>query len=575
MSHHRSRRDIRDVGDPHPRRGPHPSGPGPGPGRIKRRKTKRERDTAKFGRKVPSGRQRGAGLPPRRLLPLWGGRPPASPLPAPKTVVITQNRLCQHQGMFNREVKSVNVERLLSPCPGQDLGPPSKPPLPRDPSPAPEGDPHPSEQDPLPSSPQAPQTEGEKGVPAELTLRELAGRLRAILGHTMAFPGRDLVGERRQAILAALLHRHRALPDLSLLLAHRNRGTDAAPPGCWSPRTPERELSGGGSAEQGDFGEQKQSWDTTPPYSSTPLQATVSRQTPTYPARPGTPSPIFGGDGQKRETPFSWTSGEEDNPRRDSPAPLFQPPGERTPSWGDPHQHRGPLPHVRLLPGSPPTRVSPGCTCRDPSFAQSHAAPQPTPAAFGEDAGEGCSWSRRPPIAPPAFSPVAPQHRHPPHRSITAQFAPRCPDLCCRTSLDAQTPDTWSPEASRRLVFAPGWPYDERRAQHCHHHPLRHQALRHGSHRLGRPSVPPSAGTCCWQPSLERRPPPVSRRRWDWEDWWDAAEPRCRRGLGEQAWLRVLRHLPLSCLPPSEALERGGSPLPHPETWGCPCTGLY
>lgn len=358
MSHHRSRRDIRDVGDPHPRRGPHPSGPGPGPGRIKRRKTKRERDTAKFGRKVPSGRQRGAGLPPRRLLPLWGGRPPASPLPAPKTVVITQNRLCQHQGMFNREVKSVNVERLLSPCPGQDLGPPSKPPLPRDPSPAPEGDPHPSEQDPLPSSPQAPQTEGEKGVPAELTLRELAGRLRAILGHTMAFPGRDLVGERRQAILAALLHRHRALPDLSLLLAHRNRGTDAAPPGtagpggawgsgpprisaisllagCWSPRTPERELSGGGSAEQGDFGEQKQSWDTTPPYSSTPLQATVNRvsaqksafppqngdvlsplslflllllqpyavsqQTPTYPARPGTPSPIFGGDGQKRE----------------------------------------------------------------------------------------------------------------------------------------------------------------------------------------------------------------------------------------------------------------------------------
>ncbi|KAM9602818.1 proline-rich protein 19 [Morphnus guianensis] len=337
MSHRRSRGDIRDVGDPHPRRGPPPTGPGPGPGRIKRRKTKRERDTAKFGRKVPSGRQRGAGLPPRRLLPLWGGRPPASPLPAPKTVVITQNRLCQHQGMFNREVKSVNVERLLSPCPGQDLAPPSKPPLPRDPSPAPEGDPHPSEQDPLPSSPQAPQTEGEKGVPAELPLRELAGRLRAILGHTMAFPGRDLVGERRQAILAALLHRHQALPDLSLLLAHRNRGADAAPPGCWSPRTPERELSGGGSAEQGDFGEQKQSWDTTPPYSSTPapLQAIVNRvsaqkpafppqngdvlsplplfllpllqphavswQTPTYPARPGTPSPIFGGDGQKRE----------------------------------------------------------------------------------------------------------------------------------------------------------------------------------------------------------------------------------------------------------------------------------
>ncbi|KAM6033156.1 proline-rich protein 19 [Theristicus caerulescens] len=593
MSHRSGRGDVREAGDPRLRGGPHP--PGPGPGRVKRRKTKRERDTAKFGRKVPGAGRRGAGPPPRRLPPLWARRPAASPLPAPKTVVITQNRLCRHRGMFNREVKSVDVERLLSP--GQDAAPRSETPLPGGPSAAPEGDPRPAE--PPPSRPEAPRSQGERGGPAEPPPRELAGRLCALLGGTRAFPGRDLVGERRRAILAALLRRHRALPDLSVLLAHRTRGADAAPPGRWSPQTPEWELSR--SAERGDFGEQKRSWDSTPPYSSTPgpLRA-IADGTPTYPARPDTPSPIFRGDGRKRETPFSWTSGEEDDPRPGSPAPLFQAWGERTPSWGDPCRRGGPLPRGGLPPGSPPARVPPGCTCGGPSFGRPRAVPQPSPAALEEDAGEGCSWSRQPPIAPPAFSPVAPRHRHPPRCPFAARFAPRCPDPCRGASPDPQSPDAWSPEASCRLGLAPGWPYAERRVPRCRRcHPLRHDPLRHdllqcdqlqrdprrhdllrhdprrhGSHRLRRPPAPPSPGTCCWQPSLEHGAPPENRRRWDREDWMAAPEPGCRRGRGEPGWPRALRRLPLSCLAPSEAPERGGSPLPSPEGWGCPCAGL-
>ncbi|GAB0200405.1 proline-rich protein 19 [Grus japonensis] len=477
--------------------------------------------------------------------------------------------------MFNREVKSVDVERLLSPDPGQDAAPQAETPLPGGPSAAPEGDPNPAES---PSHPEAPQSEGETGAPAEPPPWELAGRLCTLLGGTHAFPGRDLVGERCRAILGTLLRRHRALPDLSLLLAHRNRGADAAPPGRRSPRTPERELS----VERGDFGEEKQSWDLTPPYGSTPspLRGMVNR-TPTYPAEPGTPSPIFGGDGRKKETPFSWTSGEEDDPHPNSPAPLFQPRGERTPSWGDPRRHGGPLPHAGVLPNSPP-----GHAYGDPSFARPPVAPQPTPVPFGEDAGEGCSWSRRPPIAPPAFSPVAPRHRHPPCRSFAALRAPRCPDLCRGASPDPQAPDAWSSEASCRLGFAPGWPYAERdarraerRASCCHHHPprhdpLRHDPLRHSSHRRGRPPAPRSPVPCCWQPSLEHGAPPESCRCWDWEDRWDAPEPRCRWGLGEPGCLRALRHLPPPCFPPPRERERDGPPLPSPQSWGCPCAGL-
>ncbi|XP_074786405.1 proline-rich protein 19 [Athene noctua] len=545
------RGDARHVGDPRPRGGPAPSCPG----RAKRWKTRRERDAARFGGMVPSGERRGAGPPPRRLPPLWGGRPPGSPLAAPKTVVITQSRLCQHRGLFNHEVKSVNVERLLSPGPVR-----SDSPVPGGPSPVPQGARSPVQP---PSPPEASRGAGQEGVPADLSPRVLAGRLRALLGCALAFPGRDLASERRRGLLAALLRHHRALPDLAPLLAHRNHSTEAAPPGCWSPRSPEQEPSG--SAGQGDFGDQKQSWELTPPYCSTPgpVQAIADWTLP-YPAGPGTPSPIFGGDRKKRETPFSWTSGEEeeDDPRSNSPALLFQPPGEGTPPWGDPHRRGGPLPHGGLLPGSPPV-----CTCGGPP------APPPTAPAFGEDVGEGCSWGRAPPIAPLAFSPLAPRHRHAPRRSVTVSFAPRRLEPCCGAGPDPRTPDAWSPEASRRLGFAPGWPQAERQEPcRCHRHdPPRHGTFQFGSRRPSQPSGPPSPVPCCWQPLLEHGAPPETRRQWDREERWDAPGPGCRWGLGQPGWPRALRHLPLSCFPP---LEWGGSPLPSPERWGCPCAGL-
>ncbi|XP_040437379.1 proline-rich protein 19 [Falco naumanni] len=361
MSPHSSRGNVvRDGGGPHPRGALHPT---TNPPRLKRRKTKRERDAAKFGRKIPppGGGQRGAKLPF-----LWRGRhPPASPLLLPKTVVITQSRLCQHRGLFNHEVKSVDVERLLSPQ--QDVALTSKTPQLGDPSPAPEGDLPPAETPLRP--PEAPQKkEGQHA-------RELASRICAILARVPVFLGCDLAGERRRAIIATLLQQHQTLPDLSFLLAHRNHGADTAAQGQWSPRTPEQELS----TERGDFREQECRWDTTPPYASPlgPLQA-IRNETLTYPTRPATPRPIFGSDAKKKETPFSWTSGGEDSQCPDSPAVLFQPRGELPPSWGAPCQRGGPQPHGGLLPSSSP----PAYTCGGPSIGQSRTPPPAPPRMF-------------------------------------------------------------------------------------------------------------------------------------------------------------------------------------------------
>uniref|UniRef100_A0A8B9P9U4 Uncharacterized protein n=1 Tax=Apteryx owenii TaxID=8824 RepID=A0A8B9P9U4_APTOW len=204
-----------------------PAGPrsaGMRPGRVKRRKTKRERDSAKF-------------VPP---LPVWGcrcaGRPLRSPVSAPKPVVITQNRLSQHLGMFNREVKSIDIERLLSPSD-----------LPAAPSPAtdpslqclPEGQPRTEHGsgEPWPNVP--PLGPGLERGAAGLPWREIACKLRVLLGRTLAFPGRDLVGERRQTILA-VLQRPTAEPCAS---RHPDLVRGAAPAtanvfgSAWSPGT--------------------------------------------------------------------------------------------------------------------------------------------------------------------------------------------------------------------------------------------------------------------------------------------------------------------------------------------------
>ncbi|XP_069497061.1 proline-rich protein 19 [Ambystoma mexicanum] len=108
----------------------HPSKPDEQPGnnkhqklRVQRRKTKRERNNAKFGRPEfkRSLDQKGSALAFQRApIPqrcTW----PASITALKSTcssnpVVITQNRLTQHLGMFNHEIKSADIGRLL----GQD-----------------------------------------------------------------------------------------------------------------------------------------------------------------------------------------------------------------------------------------------------------------------------------------------------------------------------------------------------------------------------------------------------------------------------------------------------------------------
>ncbi|XP_068780346.1 proline-rich protein 19 [Struthio camelus] len=256
-----------------------PKGPraaGARPGRVKRRKTKRERDSAKFGRQNAGARrlELRRTLPPLRCCRRPAARPLSSPVAAPKPVIITQRRLSQHLGMFNREVKSVDIERLLSPRNGQESAPASpgrkdagtetqlqvevpaaaspagEPSLQRLPDGQPgtedrSGEPRPEQSvpgrpGPGPSRAKTPTPpEDKENVPppgpergaAGLPWREIACKLRALLGQTPAFPGRDLISERRRAILAVLLDRHRAFPDLSALLAHKTRAAEAAPRG--------------------------------------------------------------------------------------------------------------------------------------------------------------------------------------------------------------------------------------------------------------------------------------------------------------------------------------------------------
>ncbi|XP_070619777.1 proline-rich protein 19 [Erythrolamprus reginae] len=93
--------------------------------RVKRRRTRRERNGIKFGRKVtskvPEQKPNCRSLK-KMAPPFWSSQLSSCATSTPikgtylaKSVIITQNRLTQHLGIFNREVKSANIERLLSP----------------------------------------------------------------------------------------------------------------------------------------------------------------------------------------------------------------------------------------------------------------------------------------------------------------------------------------------------------------------------------------------------------------------------------------------------------------------------
>uniref|UniRef100_A0A8C5U2U2 Uncharacterized protein n=1 Tax=Malurus cyaneus samueli TaxID=2593467 RepID=A0A8C5U2U2_9PASS len=142
--------------------------------------------------------------------PLWRGLPLGSPLRPPKPVVITEKRLC-HRGLFNREVKSLDVQRLLTPGPGGDASLP------------------------------IPQIEeGEAGgIPAKV-LQEAVASLASLLASSGVFLGRNLVSERRRSLMAALRRHHHGPPDLGVFLTHR---TPAQPPGTAdAPRGPTRDT---------------------------------------------------------------------------------------------------------------------------------------------------------------------------------------------------------------------------------------------------------------------------------------------------------------------------------------------
>ncbi|XP_028921325.1 proline-rich protein 19 [Ornithorhynchus anatinus] len=207
--------------------------------RIRRRRSKRERDRRRFG-----GCAGGVG---RVTFP--GSQRPAPPLAgpslerpaAPLGVVITRQRLSRdHRGLFNREVKSVSVERLLGSgegggrtCQGAGAAPDEGPPLPGPTPPLPgwrqlqgrrtKADVAPGGSGPGPSSPLRPPHVG-----------ELLGELRGQLPLPEAFPGRDLVQEARGVIMGALLAQHGRLPDLAQVL----RGSQEQAAG------PERESHG-------------------------------------------------------------------------------------------------------------------------------------------------------------------------------------------------------------------------------------------------------------------------------------------------------------------------------------------
>ncbi|XP_030069178.1 proline-rich protein 19 [Microcaecilia unicolor] len=88
--------------------------------KVKHRRTKRERDNAKFGkilesRSVETVSRMYTSQPDfLHSVPRPSSRIVHKSTHVSNPVVITQNRLTQHLGIFNREVKSADIERLLS-----------------------------------------------------------------------------------------------------------------------------------------------------------------------------------------------------------------------------------------------------------------------------------------------------------------------------------------------------------------------------------------------------------------------------------------------------------------------------
>ncbi|XP_008060622.1 proline-rich protein 19 [Carlito syrichta] len=194
---------------------PHPFQRPEKPGRVRRRKTRKERNEALVGTRRPSAHQ---DHPVARRDPLVALRDPVAST-APKLVVITQGRLSrEHRGLFNHEVKSLDVARLLS----SGILEPGSPLLSTKPSPnsdrAQESRGKENQEVPGGSGPGPPSSPQLPGV------GQLLEELQCQLILPPAFPRRNLVQEARDAIVGTLQARHGCVPDLTLVLQ-----------GCQSP----------------------------------------------------------------------------------------------------------------------------------------------------------------------------------------------------------------------------------------------------------------------------------------------------------------------------------------------------
>ncbi|KAM7060161.1 proline-rich protein 19 [Molossus nigricans] len=255
------------------------------PGRVRRRKTRRERNEALVGSRRPLTHQ---DPPVASWNPPMDLQDPVVPT-APKLVVITQGRLSrEHRGLFNHEVKSLDVARLLS----SGSLEPGTPSLPTKPSPSPS-----RAQEPAPQSRgKENQVLGDSGPgppsPPDLPgLGQLLGDLQGQLILPQAFPRRNLVQEARDAILGTLQACHGCVPDLTLVL----RGCQPPLSGT-KPGSPERRRINSPEQAPGE-GRQRRRQGTKefafamPHSSSTPSTHRVSLAPPKASWPPTLPSP--------------------------------------------------------------------------------------------------------------------------------------------------------------------------------------------------------------------------------------------------------------------------------------------
>lgn len=192
------------------------------PGRIRRRKTRRERNKALVSSHRPLARQD----------PPMSSRDPSAILQdpvasaAPKLVVITQGRLSrEHRGLFNHEVKSLDVARLLNsgslePC---TLLPSTKSSC----SPVRVQEPALQSRGKENQVPPGGSGSGPPSSPELPVLGKLLEELQCQLILPQAFPRRNLVQESRDAIIRTLQGCHGCVPDLALVL----RGCQSPLPG--------------------------------------------------------------------------------------------------------------------------------------------------------------------------------------------------------------------------------------------------------------------------------------------------------------------------------------------------------